>query len=611
MSVAAPAATPTRTATTPAADPDEKRTDEELIQLTTDHIELLKSMVDQAKLFVRNPETPLQELLSHYEILGTTPMLFFSGRRFQVVTTQTQDPSLAANLKGMKDEHSKVYAQAEEKLKMLIKEAQKPLQEVVAVGPNNLDKLLDVLPKLQDDGKKDKDRVGANFYVISQFQHMRNILNPLISSASASTFVDMALLRRFDEVVTAFDVRNTTMSAIAGKLELKEVASVTVNLTRAQLAGYAGSDIDEYKRQFEKIQNKLAKEGDKDGKRMRKVDVLTEKLPFTNLVTVYANSYLITSLGSILPLPTNWKKLIEEKPESQYRYGQKGPVTEAELYAIDLSVPGVLTTPHLRHYLDTYVKVPVIVYDCLQYIRYCFGWTEEGIFRLSGNNDNIANCLSIYSMIHDESAREGHFSSSNFGYITPCYKGPFTEPHPSFAMSSLKSPHDATNVMKRWLRALSDPVIPFTQFNDWSQANQLPHLSTAYNVAVVPDQATMEEHYKESQRLQKFHQLIHALPPNNLHLLTYLCLFLYVVSLNHAVSKMTPENLAIVIAPNLLRTVEDSQQQSNNSSLSQLLTPAMFSNKDIVQNSKVVNEVFTLVIKYAPILFVAPTTQDA
>jgi len=53
-------------------------------------------------------------------------------------------------------------------------------------------------------------------------------------------------------------------------------------------------------------------------------------------------------------------------------------------------------------------------------------------------------------------------------------------------------------------------------------------------------------------RLRALWDVLHKLPPANLENLRFLIKFLAVLTKNQDVNKMTPQNIAIVIAPNLI-----------------------------------------------------------
>jgi len=53
-------------------------------------------------------------------------------------------------------------------------------------------------------------------------------------------------------------------------------------------------------------------------------------------------------------------------------------------------------------------------------------------------------------------------------------------------------------------------------------------------------------------RLRALWEVLHKLPPANLENLRFLIKFLAMLTKNHDINKMTPQNIAIVIAPNLI-----------------------------------------------------------
>jgi len=53
-------------------------------------------------------------------------------------------------------------------------------------------------------------------------------------------------------------------------------------------------------------------------------------------------------------------------------------------------------------------------------------------------------------------------------------------------------------------------------------------------------------------RLRALWEVLHKLPSVNLENLRFLIKFLAVLTKNHDINKMTPQNIAIVIAPNLI-----------------------------------------------------------
>eukprot|EP00474_Spongospora_subterranea_P009622 CRZ10080.1 hypothetical protein [Spongospora subterranea] len=92
------------------------------------------------------------------------------------------------------------------------------------------------------------------------------------------------------------------------------------------------------------------------------------------------------------------------------------------------------------------------------------------------------------------------------------------------------SPHSVAGVVKLWIRELPEPLLTFKLYD-----------------AMV--KSTRSEKWADLDSLEA------SLPKPNLTIFRYLCMFLAEVSQKSDVNKMTPSNLAIVFAPNLIRPV--------------------------------------------------------
>jgi len=143
--------------------------------------------------------------------------------------------------------------------------------------------------------------------------------------------------------------------------------------------------------------------------------------------------------------------------------------------------------------------VPRICYETIEYLKKN-GLMEPGLFRVSGNADLMQLIKELYS--NEEEVK-------------------------------LTDVHDAAGVLKQYLRKLPEPLIPFSHYADFIRVGTLS--------------------LKDPSRNGKLRELMTKLPKVNLALLTYLMRFLKEVSKNSDVNKMTPDNIAIVFAPNLLR----------------------------------------------------------
>ncbi|XP_062307959.1 rho GTPase-activating protein 25 isoform X1 [Osmerus eperlanus] len=152
--------------------------------------------------------------------------------------------------------------------------------------------------------------------------------------------------------------------------------------------------------------------------------------------------------------------------------------------------------------------VPILVQKCAEYIRE-HGLSEEGIFRLPGQDNSVKQFRDAF----DAGER------------------------PSFPSDT--DVHTVASLFKLYLRELPEPVVPWTQYQDFLDSSRF----------IDPNSATGRDNLERQ---------ISLLPRENYNLLSYICRFLYEVQLNSKVNKMSVENLATVIGINLLKPqVED------------------------------------------------------
>ncbi|KAM9858833.1 rho GTPase-activating protein 25 [Aulostomus maculatus] len=152
--------------------------------------------------------------------------------------------------------------------------------------------------------------------------------------------------------------------------------------------------------------------------------------------------------------------------------------------------------------------VPILVQKCVEYITE-HGLSEEGIFRLPGQD----NAVKQFRDAFDAGER------------------------PSFPSDT--DVHTVGSLLKLYLRELPEPVVPWTQYQDFLDCTNMLDLSN-----------------KEGR--EKLEKQIALLPRANYNLLSYVCRFLFEVQLNAKVNKMNVENLATVMGINLLKPqIED------------------------------------------------------
>ncbi|XP_076242658.1 rho GTPase-activating protein 44 isoform X2 [Calliopsis andreniformis] len=125
-----------------------------------------------------------------------------------------------------------------------------------------------------------------------------------------------------------------------------------------------------------------------------------------------------------------------------------------------------------------------------------------------------------------------------------------------------KDPHVIAGALKSYLRELPEPLLTYKLYSEWMAAAKITH---------------------NDARLRALWEVLHKLPPANLENLRFLIKFLAVLTKNQDINKMSPQNIAIVIAPNLIwspqedvNTMVMNMSTANNSSLivDQLITYA-------------------------------------
>ncbi|XP_059497066.1 rho GTPase-activating protein 25-like isoform X2 [Stegostoma tigrinum] len=147
--------------------------------------------------------------------------------------------------------------------------------------------------------------------------------------------------------------------------------------------------------------------------------------------------------------------------------------------------------------------VPMVVEQCADFIRN-YGLNEEGIFRLPGQDNQVKELRDAF----DSGER------------------------PTFDRNT--DVHTVASLFKLYLRELPEPVVPWSQYEDFLACSQLMNSD-------------------EEQGQQEVMKQISFLPQANYNLLSYICRFLYEVQLSSKINKMSVDNLATVIGVNLLR----------------------------------------------------------
>ena len=147
-------------------------------------------------------------------------------------------------------------------------------------------------------------------------------------------------------------------------------------------------------------------------------------------------------------------------------------------------------------------KVPIILPFLADGILALGGTKSEGIFRVPGDGDSVSE-LKV---------------RIDRGY---------------YNLDGVDDPHILASLMKLWLRELLDPLVPEEMYNECIMNSQDPDACV---------------------------RIVTRLPTINRRVVLFVISFLqlFLEERTQTVTKMTPANLALVMAPNLLRCSSDS-----------------------------------------------------
>lgn len=106
-----------------------------------------------------------------------------------------------------------------------------------------------------------------------------------------------------------------------------------------------------------------------------------------------------------------------------------------------------------------------------------------------------------------------------------------------------RDPHVIAGVLKSYLRELPEPLMTYSLYDEWMAAARV---STSNDT-----------------RLQALWSVVQKLPEANRDNLRYLVKFLSALCRNQDINKMSPQNIAIVIAPNLIWSPTNNQDACN------------------------------------------------
>ncbi|KAI5651746.1 rhoGAP domain-containing protein [Phthorimaea operculella] len=188
-------------------------------------------------------------------------------------------------------------------------------------------------------------------------------------------------------------------------------------------------------------------------------------------------------------------------------------VPELERFINDSSTKPVFGYPLEEHLRVTQRTIAYPIELCVCTLHE-LALNEEGLFRIAGGTSKVRRMkLSLDA-------------------------GLFSVPLPR----DYRDVHVVASVLKSYLRELPEPLLTYRLYDHFIAASRQP---------------------TEQTRLTALWEAIHLLPDANFQNLRYLIKFLSTLTQNQNKNKMTPSNLAIVIAPNLLWAADESTFDMN------------------------------------------------
>ncbi|SPO02990.1 related to Rho GTPase activating protein [Cephalotrichum gorgonifer] len=219
-------------------------------------------------------------------------------------------------------------------------------------------------------------------------------------------------------------------------------------------------------------------------------------------------------LPVVEPSDATSKTRAGRRPRSQGIFGV--PLRQSITYA---NVAISLVDENGSSYIYGYV--PIVVAKCGVFLKEKA--TEvEGIFRLSGSEKRIKELKTVFD------------SPDRYG------KGLVWEGY---------TVHDASNVFRRYLNDLPEPVVPLDLYAKFREPLRG---ATKHGGAGDAEGPQFVEGFDEATAIAKYQQLITELPPLHRQLLLYILDLLAVFAAKAEINRMNAQNLAAIFQPGML-----------------------------------------------------------
>ncbi|XP_066601578.1 rho GTPase-activating protein 44-like isoform X2 [Prorops nasuta] len=268
-----------------------------------------------------------------------------------------------------------------------------------------------------------------------------------------------------------------------------------------------------------------------------KVDNLREELEEAETKVEQCRDQLAAEMFQLMSRETELAQTIIQYVKLQRAYHESALhcledlIPGLESYINDNGMKPVYGYPLEEHLRVTNRKIALPIQLCVSALLR-LGMEEEGLFRIAGGASKLrriklsldACCLTLPTALE------------------------------------YKDPHVVAGALKSYLRELPEPLLTYKLYPDWMSAAKVAN---------------------NENRIRALRDVLRKLPVANFENLRFLIKFLAILTKNQEVNKMSTQNLAIVIAPNLIwspqediNTIVMNMSTANNSSLivDQLIT---------------------------------------
>lgn len=170
-------------------------------------------------------------------------------------------------------------------------------------------------------------------------------------------------------------------------------------------------------------------------------------------------------------------------------------------------------------------KVPLILTKCIEEVE-SRGLDAEGIYRISGGSSAVTAIENAFAAL----SNNPHMDKKQMAKLNDALSGDINA---------------VTSALKRYLRKLPDPLIPYALYNDFIRVGQNTNASA-------------------NERCEELvTRVLSRLPPANRHALFLLGKHLEVVNLYNSVNRMNFKNLSVVFAPTIARDATGEREMTD------------------------------------------------